>query len=51
MMEFLGDVLYDLKEFSDTRFEVVALFPDDRGLDLRRADRIGAGDEGAARGT
>ena len=26
MMEFLGDVLYDLKEFSDTRFEVVALF-------------------------
>lgn len=26
MVEFLGDVLYDLKEFSDTRFEVVALF-------------------------
>ena len=25
-MEFLQDVLYDLKEFSDSRFEVVALF-------------------------
>lgn len=26
MLDFIGDVLYDLKEFSDTRFEVVALF-------------------------